>query len=135
MKEESLGSQNVPHLVPYINNPFTQRQTEVLLLKINGFTGKEIARKLKISSDTVSNHITGHGTKFDPLNPPTNRMELGIYGLIRLNYGIRPRTMENLISILFNNGLIVFHPPEPVKYTIYSRKQLDKRYPHLLPER
>ena len=71
MKKESLGSQNVPHLVPYMNNPFSTRQTEVLLLKIKGFTGKEIARKLNIGYRTVEIHLnnirlkTGCHTKRD----------------------------------------------------------------------
>ena len=91
-------------------HPFTNRQAEIIELKLKGVTSlKQIARELGISYETVKTHIYGLDpsavldTKGLTIND-INRSELGILGIIEVLTGKRPG--RNLLGPLLGDVIL-----------------------------
>ncbi len=87
-----VGHQNVSDLIDFLRNAeprsstrssdgfrLTPRQTEIIAAIVDGYTNKEIARKLSISEQTVKHHLTSIFEKVGV----TNRLELAILAMHR----------------------------------------------------
>ena len=69
----------------YLTKPelFTCRQSRVLELYINGYTRDRIGIVLGISKKTVDKFIFGHIPKTEQPDNLSNRIDLGIHGIVR----------------------------------------------------
>lgn len=64
-------------------NPFSKRQEQIVQLRANGFTNRQVAHNLGISYKTVKNHISGLGGCY-------GKARLGVLGTIEKVSGERP---------------------------------------------
>ncbi len=87
-----VGHQNVSDLIDFLRNAdpkpsarsssgfrLTRRQIEIIAAIVDGYTNKEIAKKLSISEQTVKHHLTSIFEKVGV----TNRLELAILAMHR----------------------------------------------------
>ncbi len=89
-------------------HPFTKRQAEILMLKVNeGLSNKEVGQRLGIDESTVVNLIASHynlNTWEDTFK--YRKSQLGIFGLVFQATGKRPQSFPEAFSIILRSGLL-----------------------------
>lgn len=86
------------------NKIFTPRQNQILESLVAGLNSHEIEKKLQIAPKTLEHHINGSSSVEAGAH---TRAELGIYGVVKFTYDVRPKNRGELLVILFRAGLVV----------------------------
>ena len=101
-----MSQERRPILAPI--NPFLPSQKDILQGVIDGYSNKQIAHNLGISTQVVKNHLSGldASARIDG-KETANKSDLGIFGIVEKYCGNRPKNRTHLIAMLTGDVILL----------------------------
>lgn len=93
------------------DHPFTPRQADVLLLRMQGLTNKEVASRLGLSPISIPSYIRSSlhfYCREDTLH--YSKSELAILGLVYRETGELHRNLDGAIGVMLRKGILLQVP-------------------------